>query len=466
MESHLPMSKEFWDLTLPVTPSRSRLYSLEPIGIGTDGVESLTGYVARLANAHYVPVGTLIANELHSLVTQTQKHSYLHQIRGCTEVLNSTGQMAWDVVYALEDLTLRHDLHYLTLVQWANVLPVKGLLRHNRVWCLECYGEWQRNQKIVYEPLLWAFSVVSICQHHKRKLSSKCPFCNHELSPLSWHSQPGYCSKCHHWLGSENIIATQELPPLELDWQAWVIKNIGELLAYTSCMSVTPERERVASAFRLCITKTTQGNIAAFARKLGLLKSAVWQWQSGKALPQLFVLLKICHALGISLLEFLFNPEILGNSSCLIKKSYSLPGASQRPPGKVNKTNVQQYLENALLEEPPPSMVAVAKDLKINPRSLRRRFPRLCTAISNRHLDYREKIREMKVEQSCNEVRQIALKLYKEGIDPTRSYISKYLSKPAYFREPLVDATLKSIRKELGLEGTSPSQPFKCNFEA
>lgn len=46
---------DFWDLTLPPIPPRSRLFCLPPVGIGTAAVESLTGYVARLAMTHGVP---------------------------------------------------------------------------------------------------------------------------------------------------------------------------------------------------------------------------------------------------------------------------------------------------------------------------------------------------------------------------------------------------------------------------
>jgi len=45
-------------------PPRSRLYSLEPIGIGTPEVESLSSYLNRLAQAHCVTVNALIAHEL------------------------------------------------------------------------------------------------------------------------------------------------------------------------------------------------------------------------------------------------------------------------------------------------------------------------------------------------------------------------------------------------------------------
>ena len=57
-----------WDCTLPVLPKRSRLYALEPLEIGTPFVESLSGYVARLADAHAVSLGNLVGRELSALV--------------------------------------------------------------------------------------------------------------------------------------------------------------------------------------------------------------------------------------------------------------------------------------------------------------------------------------------------------------------------------------------------------------
>lgn len=45
---------ELWDIEPPSIPQPSRLFSLEPIGLNTGYVESLTSYVARLALAHSV----------------------------------------------------------------------------------------------------------------------------------------------------------------------------------------------------------------------------------------------------------------------------------------------------------------------------------------------------------------------------------------------------------------------------
>jgi len=57
-----------WDVTVPTLPARSRLYRLEPYGIGTPWVESLTGYITRLAEAHCVSTGILYAKEIAPVV--------------------------------------------------------------------------------------------------------------------------------------------------------------------------------------------------------------------------------------------------------------------------------------------------------------------------------------------------------------------------------------------------------------
>src|SRR3954470_10698817 len=67
MQNDSHIACESLDLTLPVLLPRSRLFSLEPIGVGTRLVESLTGYVARLAEAHHLSVAILFGYELAPL---------------------------------------------------------------------------------------------------------------------------------------------------------------------------------------------------------------------------------------------------------------------------------------------------------------------------------------------------------------------------------------------------------------
>lgn len=441
-----------WDLTQPISPLRSHLYSLQPIGVGTSRVESLTGYVARLANAHCVSPGDLIAHECKSLVKQPQGKSYLHQVSASTEILNGTGQMAREFVQVFNRLTLRQDLLYLTFLQWADVLPSKGLLRRFHAWCPACYEEWQENGQQVYIPLLWTLSVISFCPNHHRQLLLQCPHCQRQLPSLAWHSRPGYCSKCLQWLGSVSKADDLPINPSELEQQSWVAKNVEELLAHTPRLVEPPRRVTVARSLSICIAQATEGNITEFAHKVGLLKSAVSQWRSGKALPQLSVLLKVCRAVDTSLTKFLLDPAALDGIKPLATKSLNFQSKSQQLKQQLETTHLQQLLQAAIKEEPPPTMKAVAQRLGHSVRSIRRHFPTLCSAISSRYLNHRDKIRMAKVEQCCQEVRQVAMMLYNQGIEPSRSYVTQYLRKPAYFRDPTVAAALSAVRQELDLE--------------
>lgn len=441
-----------WDLTQPTLPLRSHLYSLQPIGVGTLGVESLTGYVSRLADAHCVPPGDLIAHECRSLVRQPQGKSYLHQVSGSTEVLNGTGQMASEFVQVFNHLTLRQDLRYLTLLQWANVLPAKGLLRRFHAWCPICYEEWQEDGQKIYELLLWTLNVVSFCPKHYQRLLFQCPHCQRQIPFLAWHSRPGYCPKCQQWLGSTPKIGSLTIDSDELEWQIWVTRNVGELLAHTSNLIELPRRADVARSLSICIAQTTEGNITEFAGSLGFLKSAVSQWRSGKALPQLAVLLKMCRALNVSLLDFLLNPESFGHIKLLTANFSSFKPEPQQLKHQFEMVSIQQALQAVLEEETPPTMNAVAQRLGYSARSIRRRFPALCSAISARYLNYRDKTRMAKVEKCCQEVRQIAIMLYNKGIEPTRNHVTPYLKKPAYFRDSTVSAALDAVRQELGLD--------------
>ncbi|MBE9207605.1 hypothetical protein IQ244_13955 [Nostoc sp. LEGE 06077] len=83
-----------YSLKQPSIPQRSRLYQIEPISIGTPLVESLTGYIARLAEAHSLFPGVLLERELAPVVKKTYGSTNLSKIYPFTGALNGTGVMA------------------------------------------------------------------------------------------------------------------------------------------------------------------------------------------------------------------------------------------------------------------------------------------------------------------------------------------------------------------------------------
>ena len=72
MVTEILRGNELWDTEPPSIPKPSRLFSLEPIGLNTGYVESLTSYVARLALAHSVPPGRLLVMEVKPIIKEQE----------------------------------------------------------------------------------------------------------------------------------------------------------------------------------------------------------------------------------------------------------------------------------------------------------------------------------------------------------------------------------------------------------
>ena len=451
-------TEELWSPEKLQLPERSRLYHLSPVGIGTPFVESLTSYIARLAESHSVLPGILMSKEIVPLVPKVYRSTNLFGTRNLTGAVNGTGTMALDLLQALETLTLRNDLRFLTLISWSNVFPQRKLLRPVRAWCPACYEEWRSTQQVIYEPLIWSIEEVTLCLHHKKHLHFQCPHCKQQLPLLAPHSRSGHCSKCWKWLGiSSNSEQSNDkaLGEEELVWQIFVSHSIGELLAAAPHLPQPLLRKRVAHAFYTYVAQVTDGNIAAFARLLQIPKNKVWMWHSGKVLPQLNVLLKVCYCLRTSVLNFLTKDTVEENVNLMttLSQAQLVSQLTQSPNVESDLNRVQRLLEGVLQgdEKPPPPMTEVAKRLGRDKRVLRRRFPELCMAISARYLEYKKEARTKRIKQCCEEVKQVVKKLYTQGVYPSEAHVSNILERPGCFRDKEVRAALQEARRQLGL---------------
>src|SRR5258706_1814102 len=183
---------------------RSRLYPLEPRGIGTSYVESLTSYIVRLACAYKVPSQALVLQEILPLLkvsNELKPENCLPWLRGSTTV-NGMTPLVHDWVQAVEQLTQHHNLRFLTMLTWSWIVDYHGLVRSTRAWCPACYHEWLEAGKIIYDPLIWNIRVIAKCPWHHRDLHTKCSRCHKTLPLLIGWAKPGHCPNCENWLGS------------------------------------------------------------------------------------------------------------------------------------------------------------------------------------------------------------------------------------------------------------------------
>ena len=387
---------------LPEIPPRSRLDSLEPVGLGTPYVECLTGFIARLAEAHNVSTGILFGYELAPLVgkeylrraairSKYQCRILASAFRPLARAMNGAGTGACEWVKLLEKLTLRTELRFLTMLSWKEVLPQGQLLRPARAWCPACYEEWHESGKTVYEPLLWAIKAVTFCPRHRQPLRTYCSHCRKSLHLLSSRSRPGYCSACGKWLGEAvNVNSGKTSVSEETVRQVWAAEAVGEILAVAPGLEYPPSRENVLKSLNDQL-KTHVGKMPALAQSLRVNSTTIWQWYKGKHLLQLGSLLKLCYQLEVSLLDFLTG-KIVRNSLVVASPSQDEKDAkhSARPRRALNKLEAEQILQAALEETPPPPLQGVAARLGRDANTLRYWFRDLCQDITARYAEYKK----------------------------------------------------------------------------
>src|ERR1017187_9274328 len=99
-------------------PDYSRLFSIEPCGVKTGYVESITSYLVRLSDVHGLTPSGLVVREFaplfHRRPVDHRGHCDLFGSFGAS--LNGIGRTALEGVKILEHLTARNNLGALTLL--------------------------------------------------------------------------------------------------------------------------------------------------------------------------------------------------------------------------------------------------------------------------------------------------------------------------------------------------------------
>jgi TniQ len=417
-------------------------------------VESLTSYLTRLAEAHSVFPRVLVAKEITPVVDPHLAGRATYRSTGFwkqSPVLNGVTSLAAGMIQALQQLTQRNDLRFLTMLPWKEVLADTRLVRRTRAWCPMCYEEWRVSHQEVYDPLLWALQDITYCSRHGVQLQQHCPNpdCGRMLYPLYSTAQPGYCTWCHQWLG-QTLSFTQRGEE-DWAWQAWINHAVGELLATAPTLSAFPSRENVAAALTVYEQMTTSRN--AFARQLQVGWKSILEWKQGTKGLQLGSLLRVCSHLNVSPLHFLTNrAEETRGTQQEIPSIISPSLLAKKTLRQFDSDGVRRALVEALQtsEEPPPSVRELGRRWGYDVSKLISHFPDLCRSISQRYVKYRTSKRAQRLQRKCNEIRQTMYDLHEQGYYPSQVRVQKFLSMSAAFKEHEARTTWRETMQELG----------------
>ena len=418
----------------------------------------MTSYLARLADAHCVYPGVLLKQVLVPLMAKSeehpdalQQHPLFRRDGSGSHLINVARDRAHATVHALQTLTLRTDLRALTLVAASELLPSRGLTRSKLVWCPLCCEEWLESGQILYDPLLWMFREISICTKHSVRLHTHCPACARSLPHLTWRSRPGYCPFCAGPLFGEGV-GMKDSPasdPLEFVWQQWVTHELGAVVAHLPQIRAQPKRERIRQVVRNAVEQLADGNMVAFARRLGLNALTVKNWYQGKRIPEMDMLLRLCYRLDLSLCEVLFQEGEMLQPSLRDPVPAALFPSRKRT--AINQEHIAHQLEQAAnsAENPPPPLKEVGLRLGYEPTTLYKINRAACHAIAERFTAYRRQLREKRLQGYREEFRRIALYLRAEQVTLTQRHIARYLVQPAVLRDPQVRKLLREVCREV-----------------
>jgi len=454
-----------WE-AVPVPPLQpSQLYHLEPIGLGTPFVESLSSYILRLAEAHTVLPGHL-AYYVRDSVTE-KAHFPLLSFQNAYALSSNSG-LAQRWVSALERLTLRQDLAALTMLPWADLFATTGLMHNHLTWCPECWREWREAGVPLSIPLLWLVSTVSICLRHQQPLQRHCPSCGQQQPIVTGTGYLGYCAYCNGLLDAAPSAEKANSPPLDNDTREralWLAQALGALLAAIPTLTRVTDGAHVSQFAEQCIEQLGQGNMSIAARLLGLSPSTLSHWHRRSPRVNVLTFFTACFQCGILPLPMLVNGHIMveagraesGNDSELprpkrygrrrhldreklaLKLEEIIAYSEQQPLKtrevvarlgcsketltrhfpeqyrilqeryrnhtvaqlKAKRERVAQALAEALQEWPPPTTAEVAERIDYSTGSLFKHFHSQFQAISTRSRKYKEAQARQEIERFC-----------------------------------------------------------------
>ena len=370
-----------WDCTPPTMPPRSRLYALQPIGIGTPFVESLSGYLARLADAHAVSVGNLVIRELLSLTPIPLFHSSEPNIfHGRFYAMNGLGEPARKWVDALQAGTMQTDLRFLTLLSFADLLWPLAVFRRRRAWCGECYENDRANGKPVHERLIWALRAATVCPQHRKALQEVCPNCSRRSKPITAFSRPGYCSQCQSWLGGCDSVVDHLH---RSDFEIWSANEIGALLSCTPHLGSLSPRNTFTINFRAFLDHVAEGNKSAFADAARIEAETVRDFLNRDCQPRVSTLLRVSYNLRVPLVSFL-EPDLVRATASWHEAQVRIQKA--RLPSTRSRDNIKAELQRAASEQPPPRLSDIARRLNyVKLDRLYRVDAKLCRRIASNY---------------------------------------------------------------------------------
>lgn len=183
------------------------LYPVQPLGLGTADVESLSSYLLRLAASHCTTVGVLLRTLRDQFDFQASRDVSRVQ-HALIETLVRPNRATLSAIEVLAEATNWSEdiLSSMTMMRLDKALSRQvGFYTSSIRWCSACIREQQRSRSTVYFKLIWMFCDLDICSQHRSELRDSCPSCYRTQTSVGRRHSIGRCAYCDGDLAADDL---------------------------------------------------------------------------------------------------------------------------------------------------------------------------------------------------------------------------------------------------------------------
>lgn len=382
----------------------SRLFNIEPIGVGTPYVESLPSYIKRLAEAHSVYPGALLKNEIFPEISSNYQLNSM--LSGYNDWFSISSDIINDFIQILEIKTNNNKIHNLTLSKLSSYICSARLFRNHAAWCSLCFEESRRNNEPAYEQLIWSIRDIEICGKHGAPLHHVCPQCHRQIKYYNPKGRVGYCYHCMCWLGLGNLDGNSYKKLNK--WDKWVFINIGCIL------SDIPKITEDFFGTNICETVNFASPFQKILeKKILVCQASIREWATKYKSPTLSLFLAFGYKFGLPINRLLFKNS--NYRSCKKKSSKEL--------SKVEFSILKQSIRKAVASTELISINDICIKYGVNSGIIKKLFPREYNLLKQKYIRQQE---GMALEREA-QIRYMMISLSERSIFPSISRIMSEL---------------------------------------
>lgn len=423
-------------------PPRSRLFSLAPSGTGTSDQEGLLSLLVRTCRVHAVNPRLVIRDilpEAEPGISCIPTAAFYQRLAG---TMNGLGKYAELFVSAMEKLTGRTDLRFLTMLPWHSLFPHngQGMLTRHRRWCPVCVHEQRQRGEVATLPLVCSLETCGFCRRHQVPLEHICPSCGKTQPFVPPYPDLGICSHCRRPLGG--IRTPQEMS----EFQRWIADALAGMVEQQSTESFAPSVEVFRKFLIGQVEAHTDGNRAAFCRALSLNEFAISGWLNKGERPSITQFLTICYGTKTMPWEVFGNSQTPRSQPTLCSTTEKIRVRKPNPRlDSSRKATLKQKLQSHLDAGQGESVEAIANQIGVGKTCLRYWFSDLCESLSAQSRATAQRKSETRRQEQQRILKRAIRKISKSGGHVSYRRVAKSLRSG---RAPLSEEHLRNAYRD------------------